>query len=337
VEEAARWLARRDRGLTSAEQQALVEWCEASPRHAVELARLETTWHTCDLAKASPKLASLAVELDRATTGYRRFGWQTWAGVAAAIAVCALGFSVWQYPRPDVPLNRETARTYQVLPSGARQIAFEDGSTAQLRDDTEILAEFTGAERRVRLLRGEAHFTVVRDAQRPFIVAAREATVQAVGTSFNVRLDPGHVEVVVTEGRVQVREQGEVLETNHEWAPLVSAGERAVIERKSETPVVSRIAITPAERAEVEQAVAWQSVRLVFSRTPLSEAVEAFNQNAPGNSGVLLVLGDDSLRGRRLGGTFRAGNVEGFVRLLEQTANVRVERRGSEIVLLPVP
>jgi transmembrane sensor len=73
---------------------------------------------------------------------------------------------------------------------------------------------------------------------------------------------------------------------------------------------------------------------LIFSRTLLTEAVAAFNQHAT-PTGTRLVIGDPALQALQLGGTFRASNVDGFVRLLEQGADVRVERRGTDFVLLP--
>jgi transmembrane sensor len=59
-----------------------------------------------------------------------------------------------------------------------------------------------GAARAARS--GEAHFFVEKDPQRPFVVNAAGIDVRAVGTAFNVRIDPAAVEVLVTEGRVRV-------------------------------------------------------------------------------------------------------------------------------------
>ena len=63
-----------------------------------------------------------------------------------------------------------------------------------------------------------------------------------------------------------------------------------------------------------------------------------FNRYAADRHGITLVLGDPILRAKRLGGVFRADNVTGFVRLLEQSAGVRAHRRDEHtIVLWPVP
>ena len=65
--------------------------------------------------------------------------------------------------------------------------------------------------------------------------------------------------------------------------------------------------------AEIDEALSWQNTWLVFKRTTLSDALEAFNRH----SSQQLILADPSLQGRRLDGKFQADHVEGFVRLIE--------------------
>jgi transmembrane sensor len=208
---------------------------------------------------------------------------------------------------------------------------------AEVRGDSELRSEYSAHERRVRLLRGEAHFTVVKDAARPFVVSAGDTAVRAIGTAFNVRLDRGRIEVLVTEGKVQVADAGPSGLVEPE-APMVSAGHRAVVESSGPGGVAAaraKVEITAAAPAEMDQALAWQTTRLVFDRTPLAEAVDAFNRHAA-PTGMRLAIGDSKLRARRMGGSFRAANMEAFVRLLEQSVEVRAERRGDLVVLLPV-
>ena len=40
----ARWIARKDGGLTPIQENNLSRWCQADPRHAAALARLEAVW-----------------------------------------------------------------------------------------------------------------------------------------------------------------------------------------------------------------------------------------------------------------------------------------------------
>lgn len=329
---AARWLARRDRGLSTEEWDELQRWQEADPRHAAELAVLETSWARLDLAKVDTALAAEAAALDRDTASRmkRRLQWRPWSLAAAAALVVAGGIA-WQHGFDSAKVDS----TYQVVESSARRIELSDGSVAEVRDDSEVRSEFTLAERRIRLVRGEAHFKVMPDASRPFVVVAGDTAVRAVGTAFNVRLDAAEVEVLVTEGKVRVADSNRPAVGADEPAPLVVAGQRAVVTREPAASAGPNVAVSSAAPAEVEQALGWQSKRLVFDRTPLNEAVDAFNQHAAAG-GIRVVLGEPSLRSRRLGGTFRAANAEGFVRLLEQSVEVRSERQGDQVILYPV-
>ena len=71
----------------------------------------------------------------------------------------------------------------------------------------------------------------------------------------------------------------------------------------------------------------------MFAETPLRDVIAQFNRR----NRVQLILGDASLGERPVGGTFAADNVEGFVRLLEGSGTIAIERRSEfEIVLRQV-
>ena len=94
--------------------------------------------------------------------------------------------------------------------AGDRKAAREAlAKSMELNAGGEVSEHFTTAERRVRLVRGEAHFTVTKDAARPFVVEAGAVRLRALGTAFNVRFEPSAVEVLVTHGRVQVEPPGD--------------------------------------------------------------------------------------------------------------------------------
>ena len=110
------------------------------------------------------------------------------------------------------------------------------------------------------------------------------------------------------------------------------AGQRAVIER-AVTSAVPAVAINDVSRAEIDDALGWQTTRLVFNHTPLDEVVAGFNLH----NRHQLTLGDPKLRQRALTGTFRADNLEGFIRLLKASLDVKAElRTTTETVLLPM-
>lgn len=114
---------------------------------------------------------------------------------ASAIFVLVTAGVVWQTQR--YPL-------YTTDIGERRSITLTDGSTLDLNARSKVRVEFSGAERRVELLDGQALFDVAKDPQRPFIVRSGEAIVRAVGTQFDVYRKDSGTTVTVLEGRVAV-------------------------------------------------------------------------------------------------------------------------------------
>jgi transmembrane sensor len=172
---------------------------------------------------------------------------------------------------------------------------------------------------------GEAHFAVAPDAARPFIVSAGDVSVRAVGTAFNVRYAPGGaVEVIVAEGKVRVG-QGGPHSSAAATASLVSAGERLVMPRKVPAPVVEKISPDA-----LRETLGWQSRLADFADAPLADVVARFNAR----SRVQLVIEDEVLAQRRIGGTFALDEAEAFVRLLERDGEIVGERHGETEIRL---
>jgi len=340
-QEAARWVARHDRGLTPEETQEFIRWQAADLRHAAEFAQLASSWNEFGSAKEVAELAEIARDLDRRTAirpmGQRRAVWG-WAISLAAAAGIAVAVGVWRGREPVATEGGTGDAGKYVVPSAARRLLLDDGSVVELRGDSRLQADFTVAERRVTLLRGEACFSVAKNPNRPFIVSAEGITVRAVGTVFSVQMNRSDVEVVVSEGKISLGSappQADPSSAVPEPAlPIVVAGERAVVRHAATSSIPTGVKVDLLTPVEMDEALSWRDTWLVFDRTPLLEALDAFNRNGSQQ----LVLADSSLQGRRLDGRFRAGHVEGFVRLLEQTMHLRAERRGEHtIVLLPAP
>lgn len=333
---ASAWLARRDRGLTATEQDAYLEWLRADLRHGVMIAHLEKTWGALDAlaewrpahsARPNPDLLATPRARPRRWARLTKFPFAV--RTLAAAAAVALGIFVLQSNVPETPPSSGTVR---VIPSPER-LTLEDGSVVELNHGGKIETEFTAERRRVRLVRGEAHFTVTKNPARPFIVEANGVAVRAVGTAFNVRHASDAVEVLVTEGKVQVERPVAAIVSSRVQSPITPtalvAGERAIVDTTAPAaqPVVA--AVTPTEMA---RALSWQGVRLEFAELPLAEVVTEFNLR---NRQQLVV--EDAATGRlRVGGSFRADNVDAFVRLLEASFGVSAQRRADGALVLRI-
>jgi transmembrane sensor len=329
---AAEWLVKRDRGFTPAEQDEYFQWLAADPRHGEWLARHRATWRDLDaLAQWCPEHSAEPNPDLLAPTKFNRHRARVvwfWSGALAAAAGLALVFTVRNQPKQVALLA--PAPTELAAQAYERRV-LEDGSIIELNRGTRVAVNYTAGERRVRLLQGEALFTVAKNAARPFIVQAAGVDVRAIGTAFNVRLGAEDVAVLVTSGRVQVeppvRESALAANPAVSAIPVLEAGDSVVVPLTATAANLPQV--TRLTEAQVVRQLAWQPKLLDFQSTPLAEVVAEFNRHG----GPRLIIADPALESLPIVLSFRSDNVEGFVRLLELTADVRAERRGDAIVL----
>jgi transmembrane sensor len=333
---AADWLVRQDHGLTAEERDEFERWLARDARHAAAYRELCETWGLLDQVPAS-----------RVPLPLRRIGMAWWAGAglaAAAAVVVAVWLPSWNSASTIAADQRATTAI-----GGFERLTLPDGSVVRLNTASAVAVAFAESERRITLESGEASFEVVKDAVRPFIVRAGPVEVRAIGTAFNVRQEGDAVDVLVTEGRVQV---DDVVSKQSVLPPKVPAtraeppaGSRSESGSLSVMPVLSagqrvRIANKPMESAKpvevlevpapvVARVLAWHDRHLEFSDEPLEHIAAEFNRYNQHR----LVIADPVLGTQRFGGKFPANDFATLVRLLEANFGVIVERRENETVL----
>ena len=341
IEEAAAvWMIERDRGLTAERERELQRWLEADARHAAAFAALEETWAL--MGEGTRGERADVVELAGAESGRSRWPqrsrWGWGFGTLAAAAAIVLGFVGLNrsWPPADSREAAMFARASATEVGVVRTMTLPDGSAIQLNTDSAVDVRFEAAVRRVTLTRGEAHFTVAKDATRPFIVTAGGVDVRVVGTVFNVRLRAEAVDVLVTEGKVRVAspEPETRVATSarargaSEALAELTAGQRVSV-ALHETPSQSHPAPVAVTDAEIRQTLAWQARRLDFDASPLSEIVAEVNRYNQHK----LVLDDPRLKERKFGGSFPANDHATLVRMLEADFGVVAERREGVTIL----
>jgi transmembrane sensor len=347
-EAAARWTARRDGGLSAVEQAEFDAWCAADPRHAAALKRFSQAWSALDPSPRASTADQVVLELGRRRQRRRRRA----LAVSGVFALLLTALAVSRLPeRASATFARPAvAATPGVLVIPETR-TLPDGSVVELKRGAEITVEFSPELRRVVLVRGEAHFRVAKNPQRPFAVDAGRVHVRAVGTAFAVQREDRQIEVLVTEGKIAIdrpipaeraaiSDSASVTSGPQTSAPTLAtvatatAGERVVFSHgaSAEEPMAQVSTVTAGEVAE---RLAWREPRVEFSDTPLSDAVATMNRAAAQGAGLRIVL-DGSAAGlshEPITGLFRADNTEAFVRMLELSLPLQAERRGREIVL----
>ena len=331
-EQAAAWLCERDEGFAPGRAEAFASWCAADPRHAAAVRQieramavletmptvrrpLEARFGPLDSAPATPEVptetSALWSSLRRASLGRRAF---VAAAAAFVLSLCGRWYYATQVAGRDYFLNDTAA---------PQQLALGDGSTVHLDARSALRVDFSGHDRRVRLEAGQAHFEVAHDAAHPFIVTAAGVAVRAIGTAFTVRLASTAVEVLVEEGRIEVAPATAPAAP----PPQLGAGERARVARADAAALPQ---IEKMEPPELREALAWHRSTVVLVDVPLAEVIARFNRR----NAVQLVLADDALRDRRLGGVLALDQVEAFVELLERGGDIVAERRSPEEIVL---
>ena len=82
-----------------------------------------------------------------------------------------------------------------------------------------------------------------------------------------------------------------------------------------------------SDEAAVERNLAWRRGILVFEDVTLAEAASEFNRY----NRKQLVIADNASAGIRIGGSFQAGNVEAFARLLHDAYGLNVRTTSDKI------
>ena len=127
----------------------------------------------------------------------RRWSLRHYAGMAvAAVSLC---LAVLFVPTLFVHIKAE----YQTSTAESRTITLEDGSRVQLAAASALTTDFANGRRNVKVLKGEAFFDVVPDSDRPFVVEAKNLTVQVLGTAFDVDMTDGVTQVALAHGSVE--------------------------------------------------------------------------------------------------------------------------------------
>lgn len=319
LQAAAAWRTRHDAGLSSVEEQEFLRWLEADERHAQAFDEFDATWSALDRARElSPAQLGVAPHspagASPATPPRSRVGWMA---VATAAAACLVLAAILFNRPPAAPFD--TTQPTTISAATYKRVDLPDGSVARLNAGSSLAFEFKADRRSVQLVRGEAHFTVAKDAARPFSVEASGVVARAVGTAFSVARQANAVEVIVTEGRVQLGGA-----TTRDVPELI-AGDKIVVSLAERATAVTAPARARLSAAELASSQAWQGHMLAFDAAPLAEIIAQFNRH----NSHQLVIDDAALAERRFGGSFRADDPEGFIALLATTAGIAHTRQGD--------
>lgn len=338
-DEASDWLAKLDRGLSTDEQQALKAWVKQSPEHRAALLKLASLWDQMDSLSLLSDLFPRPVPQQK---NLRRYYPAVAASALFATIVIAWQFSGGSLERlsrwwqPDDDVVAIVDGVYETAVGEQSTVHLPDNSVLVLNTNSLVKAVYSDKQRLLLLERGEMNIEVAHDARRPLSVMAGPKIVQAVGTAFNVQIiNDTEVELIVTAGKVRVAERGDIkgdigakgavnsIKPLSDRSTVVSAGEKVLLGASQEL-------IAKVSDSDLTAQLSWRQGNLIFRGETLAQAVVELSRYTP----VKFQLVDEELADIRIGGLFKAGDVDGLLATLKENFQIDYERPDAETVLL---
>ncbi len=284
-EEAAYWYIRctDERAMRLSDRRELVAWMRSSPENVAEFLRVSGMEGTLGKQKLVAKAGiddSNVIELGASSNAIQQGPSETSGSVgkgykkkmnnktklpwrlAAMVAAMALTIVMTLVVR-----GTWFDSTVSTVAGQRQHITLEDGSVVHVGARTRLKVEFSDERRVVHLYEGEAVFEVAKDSARPFIVSTHLIDATAVGTRFEVSINPG-VTTTVSEGIVKVTARNN------------PANGKVVMLRAGQQLRVSDSGLTEPSFAHVdaERKLEWANGWLVFRGETIGEAAREFNR-----------------------------------------------------------
>lgn len=175
-------------------------------------------------------------------------------------------FLALQYaPVDESPVYGTVFREISTKAGERANIDLGDGTKVFLNADSKISVPDTfSPDQRVVRLSGQAFFDVTQDESRPFYIETSQATIQVIGTSFDVKSyeNEDKVQVAVKEGVVELHKSGGETEKR-----IITEGYLGSFNRQQ-----GLMSVVPVEDMEIY--TGWMDGRLVFKNTPFIEVLQ---------------------------------------------------------------
>ena len=352
--QASQWLAKLDAEQPSAQDlAAFKQWVNAAPDHRQAFEELVEFWDEMNIltqailpreaaelsadtiAGPSAAQANATAEYRPALSRYLAFPRAAFATAFVAMAAIVLTFAL-QIGSPTV---------YSTAIGEQKTLQLADGSTVQLNTNSTVEVDYSDSTRRLNLTQGEAHFDVAHNPDRPFEVYAGNRLVRAIGTAFTVHVRKIDVEVIVTEGTVEIDEPELTTNISIAQAPnSATAGSSTTGSSKtgSDTPVkasagsvltFSKDLIDDVEvmvGAQLQDQLSWRQGMLVFNSEPLQSVVDEVSRYTD----LTIIIPERSAREMKVGGLFKVGDTESLFEALREGFDIHVKEVSSNVVYL---
>ena len=250
-DEATRWFMLAEYGDLQAEQwEELIQWLEADPAHRKCYDVIANSDQGLD--DLAPPMSVIAEKEALPIPANDNRKW------FAAALTAVLIFAVFLSPQ----WLESNMQLFETSPGETREIALRNGTVIMLNGDSKAEIDMSG-QRSVKLLQGEAAFTVTHNEEDPFTVDLGNVQLVDAGTVFNVFRENDDFSVAVAEGLV------------------ILNPERQAVSIQPGDAVRGRISDLSFKKSsvEIEGIGSWREGRLIFNDHPLTNVATALSRN----------------------------------------------------------
>jgi transmembrane sensor len=327
-QDAAKWLARLERGLVASEGREFAEWLKDAGSREIILDSA-SLWHSADVQAVLCTMLGVAPQRTRPTQSKRSLALPLTVALGSTLGLLVIlwsGHMPWASAQGSGPSQPQASSTvYTTAVGDTKLVTLADGSTITLNTGTRVSVSFSPRGREANLLRGEATFVVSPSPGLPaFSVTAGRRRFQAQGSRFNLRtLARDNVELTVAAGQVTLLDAPARLpDTPARRRDVITYGEQTVSAFEEALVEPGFQSVSHIEAGEVEARLAWQQGLIVFEDKALPDALAEVERYTLAK----FVLADAQLNALRVSGRFRTGNVNAVRLTLRQKFLVASKR-----------
>lgn len=295
---------------TTTDADTLRRWRRQSPAHETAFVEAVKMWKGLE----SGGRAFIELHGPPAWPGYHpAMTRRAMIGGAGALAASVAGYGLVNPPLHLWPSFEELRADYRTATGEQKRFAIADIAVQMNTQTCIAIAGGAGDARSVRLIAGEASFTMPPQASQPLIVVSGDGRAVASHARFDVRNTAGTTCVTCIEGELLV-------ELGAQSAP-VGAGQQLTYDQSS---------LHPAVLVDSRQVTSWQDGFIVFRSTRLADAVAEINRYRPGR----VVVVNRALAQKNISGRFRIARTDEILGWIEQATGARARALPGGIVLL---
>lgn len=311
-------------------QEELETWLSASHENREAYAEVEQLWNRIGdfVERHEQPSAFKGGRLRAAAISEYNWSFTPYGVICAAASLC---FFVLLY---TMIFNdrMHSVEAFRTAIGEMREIVLQDGSQLILNTDTQVEVKYTNQMRLIEVARGQAGFVVAHEADRAFVVVAGDNAVRATGTEFDVYKSDSAVSISLLEGSVAVA-HGMAAKSNllkkRSLKHTAGAGFLSLAVGDRVDLSVSSGEVVAVEQVDLSRTRAWRSGKIIFHKTPLSEAIDEIGRYTP----VQIQLLREDLSSEPVSGAFQTDDIEGFLSGLETLFGFEVTNYGNRVTL----